>query len=62
MSEAPNLPHSWWKNCLLAHWLTLATYALYLGRWAQYAWEAATYRAQPTPGGAGDALNWLLLS
>ncbi|GAB3637374.1 hypothetical protein GCM10027422_29640 [Hymenobacter arcticus] len=43
------------------HWLALAAVLLYLLRWAQYVAEAAAYRAQPAPGGAGDALNWLLL-
>lgn len=43
------------------HWLVLLAVLLYLLRWAQYVAEAAAYRAQPAPGGAGDALNWLLL-
>lgn len=53
--ELPNRPA--WR----AHWLALATYALYAGRWVQYIMEARAYHAQPAPGGAGDALNWLLL-
>lgn len=50
-----------WQLYLRRHWLTLALVGLYLLRWAQYVVEAAAYRAQPAPGGAGDALNWLLL-
>jgi hypothetical protein len=50
-----------WRTGLRAHWLALAVYALYAGRWAQYIVEAQAYHAQPAPGGAGDALNWLLL-
>ena len=62
MQETPHSPtrpaaRSW----LRAHWLALALYALYLLRWAQYVQEALAYRAQPEPGGAGDALGWLLL-
>ena len=55
-SEPPK--RSVWR----AHWLALITYALYAGRWVQYIIEARAYHAQPEPGGAGDALNWLLLS
>jgi hypothetical protein len=50
-----------WLAAARRHWLALAAVLLYLLRWAQYAAEAASYRAHPTPGGAGDALNWLLL-
>ena len=46
---------------LRRHWLALALVLLYLLRWAQYVAEAAAYRAQPAPGGSGDALGWLLL-
>ena len=49
--------HSVWR----AHWLALAIYALYAGRWVQYIAEARAYHAQPAPSGAGDALGWLLL-
>ena len=59
ISEQPNRPA--WRTGLRAHWLALAVYVLYTGRWVQYLMEARAYRAQPTPGGAGDALNWLLL-
>ncbi|MBO2007608.1 hypothetical protein [Hymenobacter negativus] len=76
METPPNLPsptetqpgatheppdRSAWHTGLRAHWLALAAYALYAGRWVQYIGEARAYRAQPTPGGAGDALGWLLL-
>lgn len=54
-SEPPK--RSLWR----AHWLVLAIYALYAGRWVQYIIEARAYHAQPAPDGAGDALNWLLL-
>lgn len=54
-SEPP--PRPAWR----AHWLVLTIYALYAGRWVQYIAEARAYHAQPAPGGAGDALNWLLL-
>jgi hypothetical protein len=43
---------------LRRHWLVLSLVLLYLLRWAQYAVEAAAYRARPAP---GDALGWLLL-
>jgi|GEM_PF-5180032 len=46
---------------LRRHWLVLSLVLLYLLRWAQYVAEAAAYRARPAPGGAGDALGWLLL-
>jgi hypothetical protein len=46
---------------LRRHWLVLSLVLLYLLRWAQYVVEAAAYRARPAPGGAGDALGWLLL-
>ncbi|MDO7844736.1 hypothetical protein Q5H92_00085 [Hymenobacter sp. M29] len=55
LDERPNRPA--WR----AHWLALAIYAIYTGRWVQYIVEARAYHAQPAPGGAGDALNWLLL-
>jgi hypothetical protein len=54
-SEQPNRPA--WRT----HWLALATFVLYAGRWVQYIVEARAYHAQPAPDGAGDALNWLLL-
>ena len=54
-----SLPY--WLAYLRRHWLVLLPVLLYLLRWAQYMAEAAAYRARPTPGGAGDALNWLLL-
>lgn len=54
-SEPPK--RSVWR----AHWLALAIFAIYTGRWVQYIIEARAYHAQPTPDGAGDALNWLLL-
>jgi hypothetical protein len=54
-SEPPNRPA--WR----VHWLALAIYFLYAGRWVQYIVEARAYHAEPSPGGAGDALNWLLL-
>lgn len=50
-----------WQLHLRRHWLALALVLLYLLRWAQYVAEAAAYRARPAPGGAGDALGWLLL-
>ncbi|MDO7874405.1 hypothetical protein Q5H93_06645 [Hymenobacter sp. ASUV-10] len=46
---------------LRRHWLVLTLVLLYLLRWVQYVVEAAAYRAGPPPGGAGDALGWLLL-
>ncbi|GAA4023201.1 hypothetical protein GCM10022409_03780 [Hymenobacter glaciei] len=49
-----------WHSGLRAHWLALAIYVLYAGRWVQYLLEVRAYRTQP-PGGAGDMLNWLLL-
>jgi hypothetical protein len=52
---------STWLAYARRHWLALAAVLLYLLRWAQYIVEAADYRAQPAPSGAGDALNWLLL-
>ena len=56
---APNGPPD--RPVWRTHWLALAIYTLYAGRWVQYLVEARAYHAQPTPGGAGDALNWLLL-
>ncbi len=50
-----------WQLYLRRHWLALALVLLYLLRWAQYVAEAAAYRAQPAPGGMGDALGWLLM-
>jgi hypothetical protein len=50
-----------WRTMWRTHWLALAVYVLYGGRWVQYIREARAYHAQPEPGGAGDALNWLLL-
>jgi hypothetical protein len=52
---------STWLAHARRHWLAPAVVLLYLLRWAQYVGEAAAYRALPTSGGAGDALNWLLL-
>ena len=49
-----------WRTALRNHWLALAAYAAYAGRWMQYVLEARAYHAQPEPGGTGDSLNWLL--
>ena len=57
--EQPGRPR--WHTGLRAHWLALVAYTAYAGRWVQYLVEAQAYRAHPAPGGAGDALNWLLL-